>query len=490
MSNFAITEIDGEWELTFGPQERAQLERMCIVGTWNDLEDFGLLAALKKDHFRDYAARDGWFSVLECARKYRQVNPMLVRESMLAKGQGESFRLLMEQMQAHTVVTTSEIRSAAVLITEMEVRRKAWTAAQEVLKDVQRRALSVDELRLRATTSLTEAFVGSDNNAAREAKEVLMEQGDAMAQRDIDEERAEETGERLPMTNIPTPFANLNALTSGGPTTGQVIYLGGWPGMGKSALATDIGLFMAQALGDPGSVYYWSGEMSEAQLARRLAAKKTGVRIGSVKATHLYQAAGDVPGFWIDDDSDMNIDILESRLRMHKIQYPGFKVAILDYILLMCGLDHKELAALSKRLVKLSKNLGILIIGLQQLKTELENRQDKRPKQSDLAECGQFQRDAGGIWMVHRPGGWSENYRNQKEAYLFVRKNRDGPCGQVSLEWHATTATYKEYIPVQRPHAELREPDPEIEFEAEPSFPTTADVPVFEEIPLDDIPEF
>lgn len=485
-SNFAIKEIDGQWELTFGPQERSDLERMVIVGTWNDLDDFGMISALKKDHFRDFAARDGWFAILECAKKYRQVDPLLVREAMLAKGQAESFGLLMDQMQAHAVVTNSEIRAAALLITEMEVRRKTWAAAQEMLKDVQRRALSLDELRVRSTTSLTEAFIGSDSRIAREAKEVLMEQGDEMANRESDEERAEQTGERLPLTNIPTPYANLNALTSGGPTTGQVIYIGGWPGAGKSALATDIGLFMAEALDCPGAVYYWSGEMSEAQLARRLAAKKTGVRIGNVKASHLYQAAGHVPGFWIDDDPDMNIDTLESRLRLFKAMFPGFKVLILDYILLMSELDHKQLAILSKRLVKLSKILGILILGLQQLKTELENRQDKRPKQSDLAECGQFQRDAGGIWMVHRPSVWNENYKNPKEAYLFVRKNRDGPLGQVSLEWVAETATYRQYyIHVKRPPAELRDPEPELDFE-DTSFPTTADAPDFEDVELFD----
>lgn len=489
MSNFAITEIDGEWELTFGPQERSELERMVIVGTWDDLEDFALLSALKKDHFRDWAARDGWYAMLECARKYQRVDRFLVRETMLAKGEGKSFDALNLVMEAHTVITVSAIRSAALLITEMEFRRKAWTAAQEILKDVQRRALTLDELRVRSTTSLTEAFIGSDSKIAREAKQVLIEQGDEMAGRESDEERAEQTGERLPPINIPTPFANLNDLTSGGPTTGQVIYIGGWPGSGKSALATDIGLFMAETLDCPGAVYYWSGEMSEAQIARRIASKKTGVKIGNVKATHLYQAAGEVPGFWIDDDSDTNIDILESRLRLFKAMFPGFKVLILDYILLMSELDHKQLAILSKRLVKLAKVLGILILGLQQLKTELEQRQDKRPKQSDLAECGQFQRDAGGIWMVHRPAVWIEGYKNQKEAYVFVRKNRDGPLGQVSLEWIPETATYRQYIPVKHPAPELREPEPELPFEPEANFPTV-NAPDFHEIPLDNIPEF
>ncbi len=74
------------------------------------------------------------------------------------------------------------------------------------------------------------------------------------------------------------------------------------------------------------------------------------------------------------------------------------------------------------------------VIALAQLNRGVEQREDKRPKLSDLRESGAIEQDADIVMFLHRPDAYDPGDR-PGEADLIVAKNRSGPIGTVGLVW-------------------------------------------------------
>jgi replicative DNA helicase len=95
-----------------------------------------------------------------------------------------------------------------------------------------------------------------------------------------------------------------------------------------------------------------------------------------------------------------------------------------------------EISEISKGLKSLAKELNIPIVALSQLNRQLERRDDKRPKLSDLRESGSLEQDADVVVLIHR----EEVFRKKEErldvenqADVIVAKQRNGPTGELKL---------------------------------------------------------
>ena len=112
---------------------------------------------------------------------------------------------------------------------------------------------------------------------------------------------------------------------------------------------------------------------------------------------------------------------------------------VVDYLQLMTGRGRfenrtLELAAISRGLKGLAKELNVPVLALSQLSRAPEARSDHRPLLSDLRESGALEQDADVVLMIFRP----EMYPDCKEeergtAEIIIAKQRNGPTGSVNL---------------------------------------------------------
>jgi replicative DNA helicase len=280
------------------------------------------------------------------------------------------------------------------------------------------------------------------------------------------------------LSGMATGLTDLDKLM-GGLQPSDLIIVAGRPGMGKSALATNIGFSVAKAWAgelqpdgsmktvNGGIVGLFSLEMSSEQLATRIIAEQSGVpssnirrgRIDEAEFGRIVDAAREMNKIplYIDQTGGLSIAQLAARSRRLKRQR-GLDLLIVDYIQLLSGSSKKsdnrvqEVTEITNALKALAKELNVPIMALSQLSRQVENRDDKRPQLSDLRESGSIEQDADVVLFVYR----EEYYMKNKEpkpgtveyvqwqdamsqvhgvAEVIIGKQRHGPTGTVRLHF-------------------------------------------------------
>ena len=282
------------------------------------------------------------------------------------------------------------------------------------------------------------------------------------------------------LSGIATGLSDLDRMM-GGLQSSDLIILAGRPGMGKTALATNIAYNIARAYSserqqdgsikrlDGGIVGFFSLEMSSEQLATRVIAEQSGVasykiRRGEIREDEFGRVADaaremeHIP-LYIDQTGGISIAQLTARARRLKRQ-KGLDVLVVDYLQLLSGAAKKgenrvqELTEITTGLKALAKELAVPIIALSQLSRQVEQRDDKRPQLSDLRESGSIEQDADVVIFVYREEYYLKNkepkmgtedyFKWQTEmeqvhgrAEVIIGKQRHGPTGTVALHFEA-----------------------------------------------------
>lgn len=247
-------------------------------------------------------------------------------------------------------------------------------------------------------------------------------------------------------SGIKTGLKDFDELT-GGYKRKELTVIGGRPAMGKSAFA----LWSAYNIAKRGiPVVFFSIEMSKEDLMCRLFADKASIIHRKFSTRSLSQKdldsmkkiapslVKDIPLF-INDKSDISINQIISKCMSMKMKYGDLGAIFVDFIQLMrmprgmVGDDNKAylIGETSKVLKGLGKDLGSAVILLSQVKREVETRQDKRPVNSDLAESGNLEQQAGMIVFPFRPYVYSKDKGEEKECEIITTKNRHGDIGTV-----------------------------------------------------------
>lgn len=245
---------------------------------------------------------------------------------------------------------------------------------------------------------------------------------------------------------VPTGFADLDRLLSGGLRDGQFIVIAGRPGMGKSTAAMDIARHVSIRLGMPSM--FATLEMSNIELTMRLISAEAGVPLHLLRTGKLreeeWQRIGntiapvdDAP-LIVYDDPGMNLGILRAEARRMKAT-TGCRLIVLDYVQLVStpggrGSDgrQQEVADLSRGLKLLSKEIECPVIGVAQLNRGPEQRTDKKPSLGDLRESGAIEQDADLVIFPHRPD-YYDKFTRPGEADFIVAKHRNGPTATITV---------------------------------------------------------
>lgn len=221
------------------------------------------------------------------------------------------------------------------------------------------------------------------------------------------------------LIGVPTGIRDIDAKTGGWQKT-DLIIIAARPGMGKSGFIVSTALNAARDFKKP--VALFSLEMQDEQMMKRIIAIDAQVnsekfRSGQGLSDDEWQRIGqsierlsNVP-IYIDDTPGIDLYELKSKARRMKKQY-GIELLIIDYLQLITlsgdaarGKNREqEVAAISKSLKNLAKELQIPVIALAQLSRAVENRGgSKRPQLSDLRESGSVEQDSDIVSFLYRP---------------------------------------------------------------------------------------
>jgi len=269
---------------------------------------------------------------------------------------------------------------------------------------------------------------------------------------------------------------------TGGMKDGNYVIIGGRPSMGKTSLALDIAIENAKK---GKNVLIMSIEMTSNQIIARCIPKLNrtltlnnvvnGVnleeKMESIISTSKYMEELPIE---IEDFSDnINVKSLDIKRRMEKYRsehgfYPD--LVILDYIQKigsenLRASENEAVTEVSNIIQRLGKTTGSLFIVLSQLNRSLEERDDKRPMNSDLRNSGSLEQDADLILFVYRDSVYLEKslrkkmknnpdsqeiaealrFLNENEndsAEIIISKNRNGTIGTANVEFYKPTASY------------------------------------------------
>ncbi len=289
----------------------------------------------------------------------------------------------------------------------------------------------------------------------------------------------------------------------GGLNDSDLLIIAGRPGMGKTALGTNIAYNVAESMlrdktiaPNKRGVAFFSLEMSADQLASRILSTVTQIsgknmRVGKVDNAEYERIAAGVSEIqaaplYIDDTPGLNINAIRTRARRLR-RNKGLGLIVIDYIQLITGTGSKksegnrvqEVSEISRGLKILAKELQVPVIALSQLNRSVESRDDKKPQMSDLRESGSIEQDADIVMFVFRENYYlrqKEPVRNDTEtaekfqqrhdhweercketnnkAEVIIGKNRHGTTGSIELYWngeytHFNNLAKAENIPQQ-----------------------------------------
>lgn len=126
----------------------------------------------------------------------------------------------------------------------------------------------------------------------------------------------------------------------------------------------------------------------------------------------------------------------------------GLDLIIIDYLQLMSSGNTmnrvQEVSDISRGLKSLARELDVPIVALSQLSRAVEARPDKRPVMSDLRESGSIEQDADIIAMIYRDDYYNEFSETPGVTNVMIRKNRNGPTGQVDLKFEKSQQKFYE----------------------------------------------
>ena len=263
--------------------------------------------------------------------------------------------------------------------------------------------------------------------------------------------------DKNPIKGVPTGFTKFD-LKTGGLRKSDLIILAARPSQGKTAMALNIAHYAAVHAKIPVAIF--SLEMNRHSIYQRMVCSAAmadlhQVSTGTFKRERWrelvreIQRLGEAP-LYIDDTPALTITEIRVRSRRlaSEVKKQGKELGLImiDYIGLIRGSGKRvesrqqEVSEISRMLKELARNLEVPVLALSQLnrKTEDKSRTDNKPQLSDLRESGSIEQDADVVALIHREGYYKRDDPSlERDATLIIAKQRNGPVGNVKLNWYS-----------------------------------------------------
>lgn len=326
------------------------------------------------------------------------------------------------------------------LVERAAIRRRYLAAADTIKGLAMDEEMAVETVELEATKALRKVSGSHSTSKERPWVQVVSSRMTEVEERVNDPDH---------LIGLPSGLRSLDEIT-GGFQKSDLIILAGRPGMGKSSAALTF-MFGADRVGAIGKLY--SREMSADQIADRALSMESSIDLQQLRLESLegrewsryVQAAGRVGtmNFSVNDDISTIEGIRNDALReAHEV---GLDYVIIDYLQLLnvsrqpgqrtFGNENEEYTHISRECKNLARDLNRPVIGLAQLNRDLEKREDKRPRLSDLRGSGSWEQDADLVIFLYRDVVYNDDTEFPNRAEFIVAKHRNGPTGVANTHF-------------------------------------------------------
>lgn len=335
----------------------------------------------------------------------------------------------------HAEIVREKAIQRRLLETCLDVARRCYDnqdAAKDLLDDAERQIMEVARMDK-----------SGDANSITDILQQTFERIDKLRER----------GARL--TGLGTDYVDLDDMM-GGLQPGELIILAARPSMGKTSFALNLTERVASL---KNSVAFFSLEMSSQQVIQNMLCCRAQIdgqamRKGRItdqqykrlqeEAERLYETE-----IFVDDTPGVTITQLRAKCRRLK-QKHNIQMVVIDYLQLMTAggrveSRQQEISTISRGLKGLARELSVPVIALSQLNRDVENRDDHRPRMSDLRESGAIEQDADVIILLHRDEYYKPSEANAGLAQIIIAKQRNGPTGEVTLRFFREYMRFENY---------------------------------------------
>ena len=352
---------------------------------------------------------------------------------------------------AETISTSAGIKYHAEIVKNYSVKRQLMTQSSNIFYACFEEWKETDELLDQAEQGIFNILESKTTSDFRPFLNVIKENVSQI------DERSKNPGS---VTGVSTGFADFDRLTAGLQPS-DLIVIAGRPSMGKTALALNIGYNVAKT-GTAVAVY--SLEMTDNQLGMRLLGLDSGISGGRLRNgtlgkgdwERLISAADNLSELpvYIDDTAGNNVLEIKAKTRRLMRKTP-VGLVIIDYLQLMTGSGGKnrgaesrqtEVSEISRGLKGLAKDLDVPVIALSQLNRNVEARDNKRPRLSDIRESGAIEQDADVIAFIYRDEAYNEYSEDSNIAEIILAKQRNGEIGTFKLYFRKELTAFGNYV--------------------------------------------
>ncbi len=411
----------------------------------------------RADDFYDIAHQKLFGHLLHMHEEGGRIDSTLLVERLKSAGELElvgGIAAIADLMES--VPTAAHAAYYAKIVREKATLRNLIHTSTEILHDAYDDTSDPREMLARAEQKIFAILDSQTNSRVASISDILHAAMDRIDAR-MKQEHA--------IGGIETGLTDFDQLT-GGLHNSELIILAARPSMGKTALALNIAehVSMQKQVG----TLFVSLEMSSIELADRMLcslAEVNGKRLrnGTIsnddrrriveKAVELNQA----PLFVDDSPSRTMTEIAAAARRLKRKN--GLGLIVIDYLQLIEPDNSKDsrqeqVARIARRLKGLAREMSVPVLCLAQLNRQAEVSKENRPRLSHLRESGAIEQDADVVMFVHREEYYQTNDEDRErlsgQAEIIVAKQRNGPIGDVKLQWKKdftrfTNATQRPY---------------------------------------------
>lgn len=418
-----------------------EAEQAVLGGLMLDQERASIALAdcpLTAADFFDSRHRTIWSAITAMEAARRTVDVVTVFEQLREHGQAEAAGgLAYLNAMVQSVPSASGVGRYAQIVQDRALRRAVIAAADQA-----RELAHAPGDAAAAVDAAAALFVGLERSRTGGAPVALFE---LVTQRMA---HWQDLAEGKAQPGVPTGLPSLDDGLGGGLKSGRVLTIAARPSVGKTSLATQIGLHVA---GQRNSVLMLSQEMPSGDLVDRAVANLGRVQLACIATGQLDDGdagrlaegcdrAAALP-FYIDDTPALSLGAIRAKARQVQ-QRAGLAVLIVDYLQLCAAGGrhdnrHHQIEEISRGLKTLAKELAIAVIALSQLN---RGAADREPELADLKESGAIEEDADVVLLLHPMGHEADG------ALLMlakIAKNRSGKRGRIAMSFYGGTQRWE-----------------------------------------------
>jgi len=333
--------------------------------------------------------------------------------------------------------TAANAEYYARIVRDKALVRHLIHASTEILRDSYDQAMPADELlemAERKVLDIAEMGITGQTTTLEQAVNEAYDRLDARHGQD-----------HLAISGLPTGYVDLDEKTAGFQNS-ELVIVAARPSVGKTAFALNVVRHLIVEDNKP--IFFVSLEQSRIELAERLLCCQARVDSHKLRKGHLSSEEMDRmieaaeflrrAKLFIDDTPALNMLRIAANARRLKLRHQ-IRAVFVDYLQLIEPDNRRDsrqeqVAAISRRLKHLARELKIPVVALAQVNRSSEDRQDHKPRLADLRESGGIEQDADTVMLLHRPEMY-EPGQHEGTVEVMIAKQRNGPTGEITLTY-------------------------------------------------------